>query len=190
MCSESAGRVEPDVGGDRPPGRQPLRQPGRRGVEDAPPLEVVEEPREGRRVIRGPARSCVRHTERTRTVHGPARAARSGSIRPHGIVPPAMQTSLARRQRRRRLDDRRRPRGSGAAKYVALAIPLFLFTTIALVGVAGATTRRSPATRTSPRTCPDPKKALEAIEFDQQTAVYDRTGKVAAGPARPTAARS
>ena len=51
-----------------------------------------------------------------------------------------MQTSL-RRQRRRRLGDRRRPRGNGAtaAKAVAVAIPLFLFTVIALLGVAGAT---------------------------------------------------
>ena len=87
-----------------------------------------------------------------------------------------MQTSLTRRQRRR-LIDRRRPRGSGAAKYVAVAIPLILFTLIALVGVAGATTVVAGYSFLS-KDLPDPKKALEAIEYDQQTAVWDRTGKI------------
>jgi membrane peptidoglycan carboxypeptidase len=88
-----------------------------------------------------------------------------------------MQTSLSRRQRRRRLYDKRRPRGSGAAKYVALAIPLLLFATIALIGVAGATTVVAGYSFLS-KDLPDPKKTLEAIEFDQQTAVWDRTGNV------------
>ena len=110
-------------------------------------------------------------------VHGPARTARSGVHRPHGIVPPVMQTSLSRRQRRRRLNDKRRPRGSGAAKYVALAIPLLMFTTIALLGVAGATTVVAGYSFLA-KDLPDPKKTLEAIEFDQQTAVWDRTGEV------------
>ena len=88
-----------------------------------------------------------------------------------------MQTSLSRRQRRRRLNDKRRPRGSGVAKYVALAIPLFLFTTVALMGVAGATTVVAGYSFLA-KDLPDPKKTLEAIEFDQQTAVWDRTGKV------------
>ncbi len=88
-----------------------------------------------------------------------------------------MQTSLARRQRRRRLGDKRRPRGSGAAKYVAVAIPLFLFLTLALIGLAGATTAVAGYSYLS-KDLPDPKKALEAIEYDQQTGVYDRTGKV------------
>ncbi len=75
------------------------------------------------------------------------------------------------------LNDKRRPRGSGAAKYVALAFPLFLFTTIALMGVAGATTFVAGYSFLS-KDLPDPKRALEAIDFDQQTAVCDRTGKV------------
>jgi peptidoglycan glycosyltransferase len=87
-----------------------------------------------------------------------------------------MQTSLTRRQRRR-LNDRRRPRGSGAAKYVAVAIPLIIFTAIALVGFAGATTVVAGYSFLS-KDLPDPAEALEAIEYDQQTAVYDRTGKV------------
>ena len=88
-----------------------------------------------------------------------------------------MQTSLSRRQRRRRLNERRRPRGSGAAKYVAVAIPLILFTLISLVGLAGATTVVAGYSFIS-KDLPDPKKALEAIDYDQQTAVYDRSGKV------------
>jgi peptidoglycan glycosyltransferase len=88
-----------------------------------------------------------------------------------------MQTSLSRRQRRRRLNDRRRPRGSGAAKYVAVAIPLIIFTLIAMVGIAGATTVVAGYSYIS-KDLPDPKKALEDIEYDQQTAVYDRSGKV------------
>jgi membrane peptidoglycan carboxypeptidase len=88
-----------------------------------------------------------------------------------------MQTSLSRRQRRRRLNDKRRPRGSGAAKYAALAIPIFLFATIVLMGVAGATTVVAGYSFLA-KDLPDPKKTLEAIEFDQQTAVWDRTGKV------------
>ena len=74
------------------------------------------------------------------TVHGPARSARSGIHPSHGIFTAEMQTSL-RRQRRRRLSDRRRPRGNGstAVKAAAVAIPLFLFTILVLLGVAGAT---------------------------------------------------
>ncbi len=88
-----------------------------------------------------------------------------------------MQTSLTRRQRRRRQIDRRRPRGTGAAKYVAVAIPLILFTVIVLVGLAGATTVVAGYSYLS-RDLPDPKQALEGIDFDQQTGVYDRSGKV------------
>ncbi len=88
-----------------------------------------------------------------------------------------MQTSLARRQRRRRLGDKRRPRGSGAAKYVAVAIPLFLFLTLATIGLVGASTAVAGYSYLS-KDLPDPKQALEAIEYDQQTAVYDKTGKV------------
>ena len=87
-----------------------------------------------------------------------------------------MQTSLSRRQRRRRADARR-PRGSGVAKYVALAIPLVIFTAIALAGFAGATTVVAGYSYLS-KDLPDPKRALEAIDYDQQTAVYDRTGEV------------
>lgn len=88
-----------------------------------------------------------------------------------------MQTSLSRRQRRRRLHDKRRPRGSGAARYLAVALPLILFTTIALIGFAGATGAVAAYSYLS-RDLPDPKQALETINYDQQTGVYDRTGEV------------
>ncbi len=89
-----------------------------------------------------------------------------------------MQTSL-RRQRRRRLGDRSRPRGNGAtaAKAVVVAIPLILFTVIALLGVAGATASVAAYTYLA-RDLEDPKEALDDLGFTQQTAVYDRSGKV------------
>ena len=85
----------------------------------------------------------------------------------------------SRRQRRRRLGDRRRPRGNGAnaAKAVAVAIPLFLFLVIALLGVAGASASVAAYTYLS-RDLEDPKQALDDLGFTQQTTVYDRTGDV------------
>ena len=111
--------------------------------------------RAGSPAIRGPRAARRARTPRPRptsvitpasqrrdagTVHGPARSARSGIHPLHGIFTAEMQTSL-RRQRRRRLSDRRRPRGNGstAVKAAAVAIPLFLFTILVLLGVAGAT---------------------------------------------------
>jgi membrane carboxypeptidase/penicillin-binding protein len=73
--------------------------------------------------------------------------------------------------------DRRRPRGSGAGRYVAVAVPLFLFLTLLLLGFAGATTVVAGYSFLS-KDLPDPAKALEAIVYDQQTGVYDRTGNV------------
>jgi membrane peptidoglycan carboxypeptidase len=88
-----------------------------------------------------------------------------------------MQTSLSRRQRRRRLIDRRRPRGSGAAKYVAVALPLLLFGSLFVAGLAAATTVVTGYSYLS-KDLPDPKQALETIRYDQQTGVFDRTGAV------------
>jgi membrane peptidoglycan carboxypeptidase len=88
-----------------------------------------------------------------------------------------MQTSLARRQRRRRSADRRRPRGTGAAVAAVIALPLFLFATLFLLGAAGATAAVAGYSFVS-KDLPDPKQALEAIKFAQQTVVYDRTGEV------------
>jgi penicillin-binding protein 1A len=88
-----------------------------------------------------------------------------------------MQTSLNRRQRQRRQSAKRRPRGTGAVKYVALAIPLFLFLTLLLLGAAGATFAVAGYSFLA-KDLPDPKQALEAIEYAQQSTIYDRTGKV------------
>jgi membrane peptidoglycan carboxypeptidase len=89
----------------------------------------------------------------------------------------AMQTSLSRRHRQRRLADRRRPRGSGPVKYAAIALPLFLFATLLMLGAAGATFAVAGYSYLA-KDLPDPRSALEAITFDQQSSIYDRTGKV------------
>jgi membrane peptidoglycan carboxypeptidase len=88
-----------------------------------------------------------------------------------------MQTSLARRQRQRRLGAQRRPRGSGAGRAVAVALPLFLFSTLLLLGV-GAFTGSVAAYTYLAKDLQDPRSTLEAISFTQQTTVYDRTGVV------------
>jgi peptidoglycan glycosyltransferase len=88
-----------------------------------------------------------------------------------------MQTSLARRQRQRRNGAARRPRGGSAARRVAVAIPLFLFTTLLLVGVVSFVSVVSAYAYFS-RGLPDPKELLLNLSFDQQTIVYDRTGTV------------
>jgi membrane peptidoglycan carboxypeptidase len=87
-----------------------------------------------------------------------------------------MQTSLARRQRHRR-NGRRNASGGGAARTIAIALPLFLFGTLALVGVAGMVTAVAAYTHYS-QGLPDPKTLLENLSFAQQTTVYDRTGQV------------
>ena len=87
-----------------------------------------------------------------------------------------MKTSLARRQRQRRLGNKRRPRGSGAARAAVVALPLFLFATLMLVGLVGAAGAVAGYSYLS-RDLQDPKSRLEAIEFSQQTTVYDRTGE-------------
>ena len=76
MWSESAVGIEPDVGADPPPGRQALRQARRRGLQDAPPAQVVEEPRQVRCVLRG-ASAVMRAshgTDRDRPRSGPDRS--------------------------------------------------------------------------------------------------------------------
>jgi penicillin-binding protein 1A len=88
-----------------------------------------------------------------------------------------MQTSLVRRQRRRRLGDKRRPRGSGAAKVVAVALPLLLFTVLLVLGATGALASVAGYTYLA-KDLADPKETLEKLDFTSQSAVYDRTGKV------------
>jgi membrane peptidoglycan carboxypeptidase len=87
-----------------------------------------------------------------------------------------METSLARRQRHRRNGNGHR-RGSGAASKIAIAVPLFLFGTFLLVGLIGFVVAVSAYTVYS-QGLDDPKKLLDSLTFDQQTVVYDSTGKV------------
>jgi membrane peptidoglycan carboxypeptidase len=85
-----------------------------------------------------------------------------------------MQTSLARRQARR-MNGRRR-RGGGTGRKLAVAFPLFVFGSMALValiglvGVVGVFAAYS-------RDLPDPR-GLEELVFIQESVVYDRTGQI------------
>jgi membrane peptidoglycan carboxypeptidase len=88
-----------------------------------------------------------------------------------------MRTSLSRRQRRRRSADRRRPGGSGVARAAVIALPVFLFTTLLLLGAAGASASVA-AYSFLAKGLDDPKSALDKITFTQQTTVVDRTGDV------------
>ena len=153
------GRVEPDVGADRPARGQPLRQPGRGRVEDAPPVEVVEERREARSGVRGGRRrSSARHRVRTVSVEGPVRAARSGVHSPHGIVPavnadqplpeaapsPSGRQAPPARQRRREVRRGRHPPDPVHDHRCCSA--------------SRAPPRSSPATRYLSKDLPDPKQ--------------------------------
>jgi len=88
-----------------------------------------------------------------------------------------MQTSLARRQRHRRTGPARRPRGGHVARNVAIAIPIVLFSTFLLVGLVGFLGVVTAYAYYS-QGLDDPKKLLTNIDFEEQTIVYDRTGKI------------
>src|SRR4029078_13141963 len=101
----------------------------------------------------------------------------NGPHGPYGIVAAAMQTSLQRRQRNRRNGAARRGRGGGAARKVALAIPLLLFSSFLVLGAVGfvAVVR---AYAYYSRDLPDPQQAFNNLAFDSPTSVFDRTGQV------------
>ncbi len=89
-----------------------------------------------------------------------------------------MQTSLARRQRRKRAAARRAaPRGGSILRRILIAIPIILVLLGTLVGASGALFTVA-AYNYYAQGLPDPKEALTDLEFEQQTIVYDRTGKV------------
>jgi penicillin-binding protein 1A len=93
-------------------------------------------------------------------------------------VTDAMQTSLSRRQRRRRNGSGHRPSsGKRAVAGIAIAIPLFLFGSLLLVGAAGFAGAVTAFSHYS-QGLPDPLDVFGNIKFDEQTNVYDRTGKV------------
>ncbi len=89
-----------------------------------------------------------------------------------------MQTSLARRQRHRRATGRRPEGGRGStvatavgATIVVLLVGSFLVGFIGLAVVVSAYNQYAAG-------LPEPAAALNEIQFEQQTIVYDRTGKV------------
>ena len=87
-----------------------------------------------------------------------------------------MQTSLARRQRHRRLGIARQPRGSSAVRRTVIVIPFLIFALFLSAGVAGFLGVVAAYSYYS-QNPPDPKVLLTALAFDQQTTVYDRSGQ-------------
>ena len=88
-----------------------------------------------------------------------------------------MQTSLARRQRHRRNGSNRGSGGGGAASGAAIALPLFLFGTLALLAIVGFGSVVAAYSYYS-QGLPDPLPQLNNITFSQETVVYDRTGTI------------
>ena len=88
-----------------------------------------------------------------------------------------MQTSLARRQRRRRNGAGRRSSGDQNVARIAIALPIFLFASFlvaGIVGFAGAVTAFSYYSQG----LPNPKDVFSNLVFNQATTVLDRSGKV------------
>jgi penicillin-binding protein 1A len=89
-----------------------------------------------------------------------------------------MQTTLARRQRHRRALSRR-PTGRGGSilRRILIAIPIVLLLLVLLLVTAGALFTAA-AYNYYATGLPDPRSALTDLDFEQQTIVYDRSGKV------------
>ncbi len=88
-----------------------------------------------------------------------------------------MQTSLARRQRRRRNGSGRRSSGNANVARIAIALPIFLFASFlvaGIVGFAGAVTAFSYYSQG----LPNPKDVFTNLDFNQATTILDRSGKV------------
>ena len=88
-----------------------------------------------------------------------------------------MQTSLARRQRHRRNGSARGSGGGRAASGAAIALPLFLFGTLALLAMVGFGSVLA-AYNYYAQGLPDPKPQLDNLTFSQETVVYDRTATI------------
>src|SRR2546427_1252078 len=86
-----------------------------------------------------------------------------------------MQTSLARRQRHRRLGTARRPSDSSAVRRTVIVIPFLVFALFLSAGLAGFLGAVAAYNYYS-QGLPDPKVLLTALAFDQQTTIVDRTG--------------
>ena len=89
-----------------------------------------------------------------------------------------MQTSLARRQRHRRALQRR-PQGRAGIdlRSIVVVVLIVLLLTGGLVAGAGASFAVG-AYNHYAAGLPDPVAALTNIDFEQQTVIYDRTGKI------------
>jgi membrane peptidoglycan carboxypeptidase len=87
-----------------------------------------------------------------------------------------MQTSLARRQRRRN-GSGRRASGSRNVARIAIAIPIFLFASFLVAGVVGFAGAVAAFSYYS-QGLPDPKQVFSNLDFNQETRVLDRSGKV------------
>ncbi len=89
-----------------------------------------------------------------------------------------MQTTLARRQRRRRALGRRPAgRGGSTVRRIVIAIPIIVLLVGVLMAGAGLLFTTA-AYNYYAQGLPDPKSLLADLDFEQQTVVYDRTGTV------------
>jgi membrane peptidoglycan carboxypeptidase len=88
-----------------------------------------------------------------------------------------MHTSLARRQRHRRALQRRPKAGGSAVRRVLIAIPFVLLLLVVLTAGTGLVFAVGTYNHYAAG-LPDPKDALTDLGFEQQTIIYDRTGKV------------
>jgi peptidoglycan glycosyltransferase len=88
-----------------------------------------------------------------------------------------MQTSLARRRRRRRLNGERATGRRTAATAVVVGLPLFLFSTLLLFGAVGLVSAVA-AYNHFAADLKDPLPLLTSVQFAEQTKVYDRTNEV------------
>ncbi len=88
-----------------------------------------------------------------------------------------MQTSLARRQRRRRNGSGRGSTGASNVGRIAIALPIFLFASFLVAGVVGFAGAVAAFSHYS-QGLPDPKTVFDNLIFSQETRVLDRTGKV------------
>ncbi len=96
---------------------------------------------------------------------------------PYAIVRPLMQTSLARRQRHRRALQRRPKAGGSALRRVLIAVPIVLLLLTVITAGTGLVFAVGTYNHYA-EGLPDPKTALTDLQFEQQTIILDRTGKV------------
>ena len=168
------GRVETDVAGDRATGRQAVRQPRRRLLEDPPPAQLVEQA--GR--ARGAALGRLRHRLARRVVS----TRREASFR--SFTPPMLSCGHSCRPLsrgasaivERSSDSREDGQDSTIGRIVVVVLVVLLLTTglaagTGVVFAVGAYNHYAAG-------LPDPAEALTNIDFEQQTIIYDRTGKV------------